>query len=224
MTEPDQPGPRPASREAPPALADELWLIAHDDASGKPRWHPVVAGLGLSAALLGELVLAGALRARAGELDVADDSVRGPLADRVLGQMAVTPQHRATRTWLQWLAEDAPETVVGRLEQAGRVRRETRRRLGRTVEHVIPVDLNDSGWAAARLSVALARQQPMPDDQVMVAGLVTATGLDRFLVVEDKDAAAAHLRAHLAALAPDRRDLLAQAEVAIGNAVLSRRT
>ena len=43
-------------------LADQYFLIAHEDRTGRSRLHPRATGLGLAAALLGELMLEGRLR------------------------------------------------------------------------------------------------------------------------------------------------------------------
>jgi transcriptional regulator with XRE-family HTH domain len=40
-------------------LADDLWLLAHHDVTGRPNLHARAAGLGLAGGLLAELVLAG---------------------------------------------------------------------------------------------------------------------------------------------------------------------
>src|SRR5690242_19022389 len=52
-------------------LADEFYLIAHADTSGQLRLHPKVAGYGVAASLLGELVLMGRAEVDAGIVRVA---------------------------------------------------------------------------------------------------------------------------------------------------------
>src|SRR6266704_4142496 len=47
-------------------LADDLYLMAHDDRTGKPLLQPRAAGLGLAGALLAELVLAGRIEVEPG--------------------------------------------------------------------------------------------------------------------------------------------------------------
>jgi hypothetical protein len=51
-------------------LADDLYLMAHNDVSGRPYLQPRALGLGLAGALLAELVLAG--RVDAGPQDLID--------------------------------------------------------------------------------------------------------------------------------------------------------
>ena len=38
-------------------LADQFYLIAHEDRTGRSRLHPRATGLGLAAGLVGELLL-----------------------------------------------------------------------------------------------------------------------------------------------------------------------
>ena len=49
-------------------LADQFYLIAHEDRTGRSRLHPRATGIGLAAALLGELILDNKLRIFAGDL------------------------------------------------------------------------------------------------------------------------------------------------------------
>ena len=58
-------------------LADQFFLIAHEDRTGKSRLHPRATGLGLAAALLGELVMQGRIRAVEGELFVVNPEPPG---------------------------------------------------------------------------------------------------------------------------------------------------
>lgn len=58
-------------------VADDLYLLAHHDVSGKPFLQQRALGLGLAGALLAELVLVAALRAGPGGL-VAGGGVRVP--------------------------------------------------------------------------------------------------------------------------------------------------
>lgn len=52
-------------------LADDLWLIGHEDTTGRPWANATGMSLGVAAALLGELWLGGHIRIGQGRLDVA---------------------------------------------------------------------------------------------------------------------------------------------------------
>ena len=45
-------------------LADDLYLVAHHELTGRPHLQPRAAGLGLAGGLLAELMLSGSLRLR----------------------------------------------------------------------------------------------------------------------------------------------------------------
>ena len=53
------PGPLDAGLGGTGLVADDLWLLGHDDRSGKPQLQPRALGIGLAGALLAELMLAG---------------------------------------------------------------------------------------------------------------------------------------------------------------------
>ena len=54
-------------------LADDLFLAAHDTARGKSLLSPATLGLGLAAALLGELMLWRRMDLKDGLITVVDD-------------------------------------------------------------------------------------------------------------------------------------------------------
>jgi hypothetical protein len=76
-------------------LADDLYLMAHNDISGKPHLQPRAIGLGLAGGLLAELMLVGKIRISPGGVAVAD---RAPpedvLARCVLGLLYAPPKAR----------------------------------------------------------------------------------------------------------------------------------
>src|SRR5262249_52366927 len=102
-------------------LADELYLAAHDDVSGKPRQAPRAIGLALGAALLGELMLYG--RITLGERTVVvvanHQPPRDALAHTILDSLLGERQPHPVRTWITYLAQSATERVAARLERAG---------------------------------------------------------------------------------------------------------
>lgn len=73
---------RPARDQRAPAprlcgtgrLADDLYLMAHHETSGRPLLQPRAAGLGLAGGLLAELILAGAIEISPGGIAVTDPS------------------------------------------------------------------------------------------------------------------------------------------------------
>jgi hypothetical protein len=211
-------------RRPPAPLADEFFLIAHDDRSGRARLHPRALGLGLAAALLGELLLVGRVQVRSGLVAVVHAGpVADPLAEAVLGQLRDERTARDAHTWLAFLARGAADAVGQRLVRGGRVAL-TRQRLGpwRPVRYV-PTSLNDAAWPATRLRLLLSRGDPVPASDVLLAGLVRACGLLGHVLWDNPPGAMTYLE-HLASrLPPPARELIAQTEAAVGNAVLAAR-
>jgi len=206
-------------------LANGYYLIAHDDRTGRSRLHPRAAGLGLAAALLGELMLYGRLRAMTGDLYVVSQEPPGDsLAHRVLDLLIAQPQHREIRTWLAYLAADATEQVGERLLRAGVVEPVTRRKLLSAQTLYLPVSAeqrNTAAWESIRLSEALAHRRSMGlHDRALIA-LVVATGLTRhvFAGVQEQRECMRQLPAIMASLPDDVVQLVQYTEAAVGSAL-----
>ena len=102
-------------------VGDDLWLLAHDDVTGKPYVQPRPLGLGLAGGLLAELALAGAVNVRRDHITVLPVRRRpaDALLSRVLGQLEGEPEAHPVGEWLAYLARTAPGEVAVRLEQSG---------------------------------------------------------------------------------------------------------
>ncbi|MEU5943578.1 GPP34 family phosphoprotein [Micromonospora sp. NPDC047548] len=217
---------RGGPHRGPKLLADEFFLLAHDDRSGRPRLHDAATNYGVAAALLGELAAAGSISFDRGRLWVLDH--RPPqdwLQHRVLARLVAEPQHTATRTWLAFLAETVPEQVAERLWQAGKVApQQRRRRLLRTSVVYVPTDTNVAAWSWARLSTHLREYKHLQPFDLALMGIATSCGLDQFILDGAGPSVFANLRRQLQAAPQPMRELLADLDTAIGSAVLSHRT
>ncbi|TDB71348.1 GPP34 family phosphoprotein [Micromonospora sp. KC723] len=202
-------------------IADEFFLIAHNDSRGKAKLHPAATGLGLAGALLGELVLFGHLTVADGRITVID---RRPPADAlshtVLDQLIGEPQHQQIRTWLAFLAQSSVTSVGERLARAGVLRRQETRRLLRTTISYLPIDLNAVAWPATRLRALLERPEPPAVPDAVLLGLVAAAGLGREVLWSASPRAHHRLGVLVPALPPPLRELVAHTEAAVGAAVL----
>ena len=113
-------GPVNAGLAGTGLVADDLYLMAHHDLTGKPLLQPRPLGLGLAGGLLAELMLSGSIGLRydgvvlAGRTWPADE-----LARRVCDQIAAEPEPRPLTEWLAYLARTAAPDVAARLERAG---------------------------------------------------------------------------------------------------------
>ncbi|HET8681903.1 MAG TPA: GPP34 family phosphoprotein [Micromonosporaceae bacterium] len=211
-------------------LADDFFRIAHSDSTGRPRLHARAARVGLGAALLAELMLGGHLTVEYSWLVVVDRQPPGDtLAHTVLEQLLAEPHHRAVRTWLDFLSRTAVEAVGERLVRAGHATCKVSgwRRKRRTTL-CVPTDMSAAAWPETRLRMLLSGRGRWTWPDVVLVGLVGATGLAQQVLAQqalwDVEPASRHHRAEVVAWLPsDLRELLAQAEAAIGDAVLSHR-
>ncbi len=208
-------------------LADDFFLMVHDDLSHRPRLSSRILGLGLAGALLGELALLGTI-------DVWDGTVvvttgRPPqtaLADEVLHELEDEPR-LAVGDWLDYLGQQAVQRVAGRLEAQGLVRlRSSRLKVLRAADRWLPVDVITAGWPAidVKLKVFNGRAD---SHHLMLLGLARATALNHpsLWEVRDRLQDPAVLEQTLEPLGqrPPLLELLAHIEAAVGSAVTSQR-
>jgi hypothetical protein len=167
-------------------VADDLFLIAHDERSGRPLLAPRQLGTGLAAALLAEVMFArgiildngriGGVTADGGlvvtcRADIADD-----LAAHVHRAVAAEPQLHPVQVWLEFWARYAARNVAYRLEQAGYLE-PAARRLPWGTARLVPVNPD---WAYAPLSRACRAAAPdrrFNPAHAVLAGLAEACGL-----------------------------------------------
>ena len=207
-------------------LADDLYLCAHDSSRGRCLLTPATLGLGLSAALLGELVLWRRLDLRDNHMTVIDDRGTGdPATTAVLDQLMRESHHRRLRDWIAFLATGvATELVERRLARAGLVRREEKRGLLGTKVAFVPADSMVAGWPATRIRTFIGRGELLDVSDLVLAGLILATGLDQHVFItldaRGREQLFDQFRRRLPAML---QDLVAHAEAAVGDAVMARR-
>lgn len=202
-------------------IADEFFLIAHNDSRGKAKLNPTAVGLGLAGGLLSELVLFGRITVSSGLVAVVDSSPPSDaLAHTVLDQLIGESQHQAVRTWLSFLGQSAATSVGERLTRSGVMRRQESRRLLRTSVSYAPVDLNAAAWPATRLRTLLDRPEPPIVPDAFLLGLVSATGLTREVLWSAGPRAHHRLGLLIRALPAPLKELVCHTEAAVGAAVL----
>jgi len=215
-------GPVNAGLAGTGLVADDLYLMAHHELTGRPLLQPRPLGIGLAGALLAELMLGGSITVRPGGVVLAGRSwPADDLARRVRDQIAGEYQPRPLPEWLLFWARTAAVDLAGRLERAGylmRVGGWVRRRPGRWVSV-------DPDWAFGpllRVRSALDPARPFDPREVALAGLAVASGLgfrlDQYLTPVGRALAEA-----IGYLGPDLRELIAQTQAAVDSALLSHR-
>ncbi len=209
---------------APLLLADDFFLTAHHDVTGKPRTAGRAIGLGLAGALLAELMLAGRITTEAGLVVVTSrQPPQDALAHTVLDQLSGERQRHNLRTWLAYLAQTATERVGARLERAGWVTRLQSRRFLKTEVRWVPVDMTAAATPGALLRLQIQREHPLDVPEIVLAGLVDAAGLNQIVLWGVTPRTVQYRDSCVANLAPPLRELLAETKAAVGNTVLTHR-
>lgn len=205
-------------------LADEFFLMSHDESTGKPRLAERIAGLGLAGALLGELVVEARIELRQGTVTVLDSS---PCDDALAGRVLefLKQEEHPTRTWLAFFAQSAHDEVGWRLTSAGLLVREGKKRPWQHGRWV-PVSPSVAARPTALLCTQLIRGQDLDERSAVLLGLLRATGLDQPVLWEVRHTAPEALRRvgeALSALGPSLAELVTQTEAAVGSAIASHR-
>jgi len=204
-------------------LADDLYLLAHHEVTGKPHLQPRAVGLGLAGALLAELMLSGNAYLWPDRIAVTDRSPpEEGLARSVLGLLVSEPEQHAPRDWLLFLARTAAEDVARRLEQSGYLTRISSRRPWRG-ERWVPVDSDCAFAPFLRVKSALDSSRPVTAQNAVLAGLAVACGLGRHLALYLPPKAHHRLQEAAQQLHPSLQDLIAQTQAAVDSALLSHR-
>ena len=212
-------------RDPEDRLADELFLIAHDDYSGKTGAATNLLEAALAGAALGELLLDRRISVVRGEVSAADHRVwHEPVTDRILGEIIHRGDGHAVRSWIAFLAPQLLEQVGDRLASAGTVRRETSRGLSlRTTVRWPGVDPNRVARPRIRLTATLERSdQPLDRRTTVLASLVHSIGMTRVLNLRDKSTLK-RISAARRLLPPDLADLLSAVEAGMSANALSVR-
>lgn len=204
-------------------LADDFFFVAHDDVNGKLRLTDRAAGIGLAGGLLGELMLFRKITAQRGVIVPTDRRpVPDALAHLVLEDILGEREPRPVRDWLRYLGRNAYELVAQRMVREGLVRLGETKRFRRSPTYR-PVDLNAAAWPVVRLAQKLARREAIVLPDVVLAGLIKATGLEKYLRVEAVVDVAEFQQRLVSELPTPLRVLVAETEAAIGEAVLHHR-
>ena len=177
------------------ALAEELLLLAYDDQTGKATGSRIGLDLGMAAAVLVDLALAGRIAFVGGNLVAIDPTRTGdPIADEVLARVVADGPHTPAQ-WVQRLRHNLRERVLGDLVARGIVREVDETQLG--VIHVHRYPVADPAFEAeirARLAKALISDE-LPDERTAaLATLLTAARMEPALRLSPAETERAHRR------------------------------
>jgi len=178
------------------ALAEELLLLAYDDDSGRATGSTIGLDLGMAAAVLIELALAGRVVYVDRTIMVRDATPTGvSIIDEVLARVAADTPH-TPQSWLQRLRYGLRDRVLADLCARGVVQDVDETTMAGFVHiHRYPtVDATVETEIRNRLNQAL-RSEDMPDERTAaLATLVAAVRMEPTLGLSGADLAAAHQR------------------------------
>jgi hypothetical protein len=203
-------------------VADDLWLLAHSDVSGKPFVQPRALGLGLAGGLLSELVLAGALSVRHDDIAVVRRPPPDELLVRVVRQVVAEPEAHPVADWLAYLARTAPADVAERLAASGYLA-QAKSLLPWRDGRWRPTDRDSAFSPVLRVRAALDASRPLAIYDAVLAGLADACGLGFRLAPYAPARPLQPLRHAVAQLAPGLQELISRTRVAVDSAVLAHR-
>jgi hypothetical protein len=176
-------------------LAEELLLLAYDDQTGKATGSRIGLDLGMAAAVLVDLALAGRIAYVDGYLKVVDPSPIGDeIADAVLARAAEDEPHTPSQ-WLQRLRHRLRIRVLDDLVSRGVIRDVDETQMG--VIHVHRYPTTDPAYEAeirTRLAEALTSQGICDERTAALATLLSACRMEPALRLPPEETAKAHQR------------------------------
>ncbi|MFI5496464.1 GPP34 family phosphoprotein [Actinoplanes sp. NPDC051859] len=176
-------------------LAEELLLLAYDDQTGKATGSRIGLDLGMAAAVLVDLALAGRIAYANGNLVVNDSTPIGePIADLVLAKAAGDTPHTPAQ-WVQRLRHRLRERVLEDLVGRGVIRDVDETQLGAIHVHRYPTtDPACEAEIRKRLADALITDAVPDERTAALATLLVATRMEPALRLPPEEQARAHER------------------------------
>jgi hypothetical protein len=177
------------------ALAEELLLLAYDDQTGKATGSRIGLDLGMAAAVMVDLALAGRVAYVEGYLKVIDPTpVADPIAAAVLAKAAADQPHTPAQ-WLQRLRHGLRNRVLADLVERGVVRDVDETQLEYIHVHRYPTtDPAVEAEIRKRLSAALIGDEVPDERTAALATLLVATRMEPALRLPPEEAVQAHQR------------------------------
>jgi hypothetical protein len=203
-------------------VADDLYLLAHNDVSGRAYVQPRALGLGLAGGLLCELVLAGAVSVHHDDIAVLARRPPDELLARVLGQVAAEQEAHPVSEWLAYVARTAPADVAARLAASGYLT-QGKSLLPWRGGRWVPTDRDSAFSPVLRVRAALDASRPLTIHAAVLAGLADACGLWFRLAQYLPGRAVRPVHHAVAQLAPGLQGLICQTKAAVDSAMLAHR-
>ena len=155
-------------------LAEQFFLISHDETSGRPLVSIERLECGLVGAMFGELIIDGRLGIKDGLIVVLDkEPVGSGLSDSLVNTVDQQSTEHRVRTWAQELGPDAYRIMAERLIASGLLRRERGRKLfSHPGERYPAVDLYDVARPRLMLNHVLYNREEIDLTHALFAALL----------------------------------------------------
>lgn len=166
-------------------LADECWLVAHDDTTGTSLLPPRLAGLAAAAGLICEMIHNNRITATDGHLALRNLAPSpDPLQHTVIGHLV--RENHTIDTWLQYFGRTAEDDIAARLIHQGALEEQHSRGLfGRKKHSYVPKATNNAAWPTARIAKRLSQARPVDAvDQILISW-IDAVGLNAHVLWDD---------------------------------------
>jgi hypothetical protein len=164
-------------------LAEQFFLIGHDEFSGRPAVSHELVECGLVGAVFGGLVIEGRLAVKDGKAVVLDGVASGnDVTDKLVRTVDQQATDHRVRTWAEQLGPYIYGIVAERLVTVGTLRRERGRTMfGRSGERYPAVDLYHAARPRLMLNHVIRHREEMDLDQAVVIALLAAVGIEQVL-------------------------------------------
>jgi hypothetical protein len=161
-------------------LAEQFFLISHDEISGRPLVSIERVECGLVGAMFGELIIGGRLGIKDGFIVVLDrEPIDGDLSDSLVNTVDRQATDHRVRTWARELAPDAYRIIAERLIASGILRRERGRKLFSHLGERYPaVDLYDVARPRLMLNHVLHNREEIDLNHALLAALLSVVGVE----------------------------------------------
>lgn len=205
-------------------LAEQFFLIGHDEFSGRPAVSNELVECGLVGALFGALVIEGRLAVKEGKMLALDTT---PSGDEFVDKLVRTVDQQSTnhrvRTWAEQLGSYAYRVIAERLVYAGTLRREFGRKLlGRPAERYPAVNLYEAARPRLKLNHVIRHREELDLDQAVLAALLTAVGIEAVLGVDmSREALRSVINSLLRAMPMQLQELLAGIDETVASVSLT---
>jgi hypothetical protein len=166
-------------------LAEEFFLIAHDDSTGRGLLNAELLTIGLAGSVLASLVLAGRVTVLENAIALMDERPVGdPLGDPLIEELRRRGDRQPVRAWIDYLRDGLTAAVAEDLASRGLIRVVVFRRplTRRPAARYPAVDPVKAVGPRVRMGHALGRPVPVDARTAMLAEIVRATGMDGWFV------------------------------------------